>query len=102
MRIQWRSKKLERKHWLNMKRSFQFRGLSSGDYDFCCIDEANKGWIKFTSEHECHGEFDCQFAGPWELTGKKVDLKRSGKRPAALAKEYERLGRDFDKKTAII
>jgi len=101
MGIEWGCKKLERKRWLNVKRSFRFRGLSSGDYDFCCIDEANKGWIKFTSEHECHGQFDCQFAGPWEFTGKKVDLKRFGKRPAALAKEYERLGRGFDTKTAI-
>jgi hypothetical protein len=102
MGIEWRTKKLEQKHWLNIKRPFSFRGLESGEYDFCCIDEGNKGWIKFSSAHECHGEFEVQFSShAWEFTGKKVSLKRPGKRPVSLAKEYETLGRDFDKKTAL-
>jgi hypothetical protein len=105
MGIEWRKNDLPKKdwfNWLNVKREFRFRGRETGDYDFCCIDEANVGWIVFTSEHECHGVFEVEFGGkPWEFTGKKVSLKRPGKKPAALAKEYEKLGRDYDEKTCL-
>jgi hypothetical protein len=105
MGIEWSKKDLPKKdwfNWLNVKRGFRFRGHETGSYDFCCIDEGNLGWIMFTSEHECHGVFEVEFGEkPWEFTGKKVSLKRPGKKPAALAKEYEKLGRDFDEKTCI-
>lgn len=105
MGIEWRENDLPRKdwfNWLNVKRQFRFRGRETGEYDFCCEDDANMGWIIFTSEHECHGVFEVEFGGePWEFTGKKVSLKRPGKKPAALAKEYEKLGREYHKKTCI-
>jgi hypothetical protein len=105
MGIEWWKDDLPEKewfNWLNVRREFRFRGLETGENDFCCMDEANMGWIVFTSEHECHGVFEVEFGGkPWEFTGKKVSLKRPGKKPAALAKEYENLGRDYDRKTCI-
>lgn len=102
MRIDWKSP-LEQNRWRNRRYNFVYRGRDTGDYDFVCDDEWNKGWIKFTSEHECHGEFETQFGDeePWAFTGKKISLKVTGKRPNSLEQEYKRLGRDFLKKVTI-
>lgn len=97
MRIDWKSA-LERNNWRNRKNNFTFRGISCGDGDFMCDDEWNKGWIKFTSEHECHGMFETQYSDePWPFTGKKIGLKATGKRSYTLAQEYKKLGRDWTK-----
>lgn len=98
MRIDWKST-LERNNWRNRKNKFKFRGISTGDNDFMCDDEWNKGWITFTSEHECYGMFETQFSDePWAFTGKKIGLKMDGKRPHALAQEYKKLKQDWIKK----
>jgi hypothetical protein len=101
MCIDWKSC-VEHNRWKNRKNKFVFRGKDKGDYDFVCDDEWNKGWIKFTSEHECRGEFETQFGEkPWPFAGKKTSLKMNGKRPHNLEKEYKKLEKDFFKKVMI-
>ena len=91
MRINWKSV-LERNNWRNRKNKFTFRGRGTGDGGIFCDDEWNKGWITFTSEHECYGMFETQYGDkPWSFTGKKVSLKMAGKTPYALREEYKRL-----------
>jgi hypothetical protein len=98
MSIEWESAL----DWRNRKNGFTFRGETTGDGDFCCDDEWNKGWIVFTSEHECHGMFETQFGDePWEFTGKKISLKRAGKQQKALGEEYEILEREWMKSRLI-
>ena len=97
MRIDWKSAP-ERNNWRNRKNEFTFRGRSLGDGGLLCDDEWNKGWITFTSEHECHGKLETQFSdGPWAFTGNKVSLKMTGKRPHALHQEYRRLAQEWTK-----
>jgi hypothetical protein len=96
--IDWKSA-IERHNWRGRKNKFTFRGITPGDGDFCCDDEWNKGWIVFTSEHECHGEFETQFGEkPWIFTGVKISSKRNGKQQHSLSDEYKRLERDWLKK----
>jgi len=95
LRIQWKSA-LERNNWKNRKNAFTFRGRETGEGELLCNDEANKGWIIFTSPHECNGEFECQFGGKsWSFTGKKINEKVTGKHAYTLWKDYERYEREW-------
>jgi hypothetical protein len=97
LRIQWKSA-LERNNWKNRKNTFTFRGRETGEGELLCDDDVNKGWIIFTSSHECHGEFECQFGEkPWSFTGKKVNAKVTGKHAYTLLKDYERYEREWRK-----
>jgi hypothetical protein len=79
------------------KRCFIFRGRDAGEGDLLCDDDGNKGWVMFTSDHECHGEFEVLFIDkPWSFTGKKIDLKLSGKKPKALEQEFMELEREWE------
>jgi hypothetical protein len=96
-RIEWKSS-TERNNWRNRKNKFVFRGTGCGDGGLMCDDEWNKGWIKFTSEHECFGEFETQHSdNSWAFTGKKIGLKLAGKKPRSLMQDFNRLGREFER-----
>jgi len=94
--IDWEST-LTPNRWYNKKLNFTFRGRETGESDFVCDDDCNKGWIMFTSEHECHGMWEVQFGGEaWPFTGKKISTKVTGKKAHTLAVDYDKLGRDYE------
>jgi hypothetical protein len=97
MKINWKSA-LETNKWRGRKSGFVFRGRGTGDDGLICNDEWNKGWIVFSSEHECYGEFEIQHGDkPWAFTGKKIRMKMAGKKPYALIHEWKRLEREWMK-----
>lgn len=97
LRIEWKSA-LEVNRWRNRKNNFTFRGRETGESEIICDDEANNGFIVFTSSHECYGEFKCEFGGDaWPFTGKKIKANITGKKPYTLMQDYRRYERDWGK-----
>lgn len=75
--------------WRGRKLEFLYRGRETGEMDVQCEDELNRGWITFTSEGECHGEFGCQFfEEPYKFEGKKISLHRPKRADKTLEKKF--------------
>lgn len=68
-RIDWDHKK-----WKGKELPFTWRGRETGEDESQWRDEVNRGFITFSSSHECEGEFQCEYGGPYEFVGRKVAI----------------------------
>jgi len=89
--------------WKGRKFESVYRAREAGEGDAQCDDEWNRGWIVFTSEGECHGEFGCQlFSKPYKFEGKKICLQRPTRAFQTLEKEFLRYERDWRNQSNVI
>jgi len=59
--------------WKGVSVPFVWRGREEGTGEIQFQDSVNCGTITFTSAHECAGDFACEFGGPFDFVGKKVE-----------------------------
>jgi hypothetical protein len=60
-------------NWKGFSVPFVWRGRDEGTGEIQFQDSVNCGSITFTSAHECLGDFACEFGGPFDFVGRKVE-----------------------------
>ena len=88
MRIEWNPR-----NWKGKELKFIWRGRA-GESEIQYNDSSNHGTIIFQTTNECTGKFRCEYGGPWEFIGKKVEGKVSVTTPP-----IEKCQRGFGKLT---